>query len=65
MKKIAGDTIILHKFTKNYNHMSYRCWDTEWDRQKIVVILGPFTPLITRKKIFLKKWKESSGDVII
>ena len=68
MKKIAGDIIILHKFTKNYNHMSYGSWDTEWDRQKLLsfyAIFCTFTPLITRKIKILKKWKESSGDVII
>ena len=24
---------ILHMCTKNYNHMMYASWDTEWDRQ--------------------------------
>ena len=33
MKKIAGDIITLHKYTKIYNHMRYSSWDTEWDRQ--------------------------------
>ena len=32
-KKIAGDIIILHKCTKNHNHMRYSSWDMEWDRQ--------------------------------
>ena len=33
MEKFAGDTIILHKCTKNHNHMMYSSRDTEWDRQ--------------------------------
>ena len=27
-KKIAGDIIILHMCTKNYNHMRHSSWDT-------------------------------------
>ena len=31
--KITEDIIILLMCTKNYNHMMYDSWDTEWDRQ--------------------------------
>ena len=30
-KKIAGYIIILHMCTKNYNHLRYGSWDTEWN----------------------------------
>ena len=37
MKKVTGDIIILHKCTKNDNHMRYGFCDTEF-----IVILGHF-----------------------
>ena len=41
-KKIAVDITILLTRTKDHNHMIYDFWDTEWDKQKIFVILGDF-----------------------
>ena len=35
-----------HHFTKNHNYVIYGSWDTEWDRQNILLfwaIFGPFT----------------------
>ena len=73
-EKITIDITILHKCTKNHNHMRYGSWDTEWDRQKKLFwdIFCPFTPLTTQKIKILKKWKKHpemvyqksrSGDV--
>ena len=31
MKKTPGDNIILHKCTKNYDHMMHRSWDMVHD----------------------------------
>ena len=52
MRKIAGDVIILHKFTKNHNHMGYSSWNVEWDRQNFLsfwAIFCHFTPLATKE----------------
>ena len=43
MKKVAGDIIILHMYTTNYNHMRYCTWDTECETE-FFVILGHFLP---------------------
>ena len=32
MEKTPGDIIILHKYTKNYDHMLYCSWDVVRDR---------------------------------
>ena len=32
MKKESGDIIILHMYTKNYDHMMYSSWDMVHDR---------------------------------
>ena len=49
-KKIAGDIIILHMCTKNYNQMRYRSFSA---------IFCPFAPPLTTQKIkILKKWKK-------
>ena len=61
MKKIAGDTIILHKVTKNPNHMRYSSWDMEWGRLNFLsfwAIFCHFTTLKTRKIKIFKKWKK-------
>ena len=42
MKKIAGDTIILHMFTKSNNNMIYGSWDMDLDGLDFFVILGHF-----------------------
>ena len=49
MKKVTGDIIILHKCTKNDNHMRYGSF---W------AIFSSFTPLTIRKIKILKKWKK-------
>ena len=61
MKKIPGDSIILHRCTINYNHMMYGYWDTQRDRQNFLLfwtIFCPVTPLTTWKIKILKKWKK-------
>ena len=48
LKKIAGEIIISHLFTKNHNHMRHGSWDTGWHRQNfwsLWAIFCPFTPL--------------------
>ena len=47
MKKIAGDMIILHKCTKNHNHMRYGSWDMLWDRQNFFCHFGPIFALLS------------------
>ena len=47
MKKTPEDVIILHKCTKNNNHMMYASWDMEYERQNFLsfwAILCPFPP---------------------
>ena len=50
MKKFAGD-IILHKCTKNHNHMMYSSWDTDWDKTFFAILDNflPFYPSDTKK----------------
>ena len=67
LQKIAGDIIILHMCTKNHNYMRYSFWNTKWE-----IFLSfwanfyPLTPpLTTQKTKIMKKWKKTSGDVII
>ena len=61
-KKIAGDIIILHMFTKNHNYMMSGSWDTEWDKQDFLSFWAIFDlllpPLTTRKIKILKKWEK-------
>ena len=52
MKKAAGDTILLHKCTKNPDHKLYCSWDMTFNRRNyfsVWVIFCPFTPLPTQK----------------
>ena len=47
MKTFAGDIIILHMCTKNYNHAMYCSWDMECGRQNFLslwTIFCPFKP---------------------
>ena len=55
MKKVPGDTIILHMPTINDNHMMYASWD--WSATDFFVILGYFLPCypLTTQKIKTKK----------
>ena len=58
LKKAPGDTIILHKCTKNYDHMLYG----SWDMVRIMCYFSfwamfcPFTPLTAQKIKILQKW---------
>ena len=62
MKKTPGDIIILHKCTKNHDHMLYCSWDMVHDRCNCYfsfwTIFCPFTPLTARKMKISKKWKQ-------
>ena len=67
MQKIAGDIIILHMCTKTHNHMRHGWWNTEWDRQN-VVILGHFLPFYLPNNLEnqnFEKMTKASGDVIV
>ena len=69
MKKTPGDVIILHKCTKNRDHMEYCSWDMMRDRSNcyfsVWAIFCPFTPLTCPKNENFKKTKKISGDSII
>ena len=62
LKKTPGDIIILHKYTKNHDHMLYCSWDLLSDRCNYYfsfwAIFCPFTPLTAQKIKILKKWKK-------
>ena len=61
MKKTPGD-IILHKCTKNYDHMLYCSWDMACDRCNhfsFWAIFCSFIPLTAPKIKILKKWKKT------
>ena len=45
MKQGSREAIILHKCTKNHDHMMYASWDMEHYRQNFFAILGHFLPL--------------------
>ena len=66
-KKMAGDIIILHKCTKNHNHMLYCSW--KWHMTDVIVIFhfGLFFSLLNQNipKIEIKKKKPTPGDIII
>ena len=62
MKKTPGDVIILHKCTKNYDHLVYCCsWDMVYDGCKCYfsfwATFCPFTSLTDHKMEISKKWK--------
>ena len=62
MKKNPGDIIILHKSTKNHDHMLYCSWDMVQDGCNCYfsfwAIFCPFTPLNSLKNKISKKWKK-------
>ena len=59
MKKVPGDVIILHKCTKNHDHMLHCSWDTICDKCNSFFYFGLcFGPLTTQKIKILKKWKK-------
>ena len=61
-KKTPGDIIILHKCTKNRDHMLYCSWDMVRDRCNwyfsFWAVFCPFTSLTAWKMKFSKKWKK-------
>ena len=71
MKNPPGDIIILHKCTKNNDHILYCSWDMARDRCNLFFFLGYFVTLIpprslTAQKIkIFQKMKKTSGDIII
>ena len=69
MNKIPRDIIILHKCTKNHDHMLFHSWDMACDRCNCYfsfwAILCPFIPLTAQKIKILKKMKKTAGDIII
>ena len=58
---MPGDIIILHKCTKNHDHMLYCSWDMAHDRCNCYfsfrAIFCPFTPLTAQKIKMIKKKK--------
>ena len=57
-RKNAGDIIILHKCSKNHNHMRYSSWDTKWERLNFLfwaTFFCHFTPL--KSKFYKNKNK--------
>ena len=67
MKEKTGDIIILHKCTKNHDHIACRFWDMAHDRCNCYfsfwAIFCPFTPAWKMK--ISKEWKKKPGDIII
>ena len=58
--KKPGYIIILHKCTKNHDHMLYCSWEFVCDRCNYVsfwAIFYPFTPLKAQKTETSQKWK--------
>ena len=60
-KKTPGDIIILHKCTKNHDHMLYCSWDMACDKSNYFSLY----PLNSPKNQNLKKMKKMHGDNII
>ena len=62
MKKATGDIIILHRCTKNHDHMVYCSWDMVCNGCNCYFfILGyflPFYPVTAQKNKISKKWKK-------
>ena len=60
-KKMPGNIIILHKYTKNHDHMLYCSWDTAHDTCNYFsfwAIYCPFTPVTAQKMKISKTWKK-------
>ena len=58
LKKTPGDTIILHKCTKNHDHMLKCSWDMACDRCNCYFSLWAiFCPFTAQKIKVLQKWK--------
>ena len=69
MKKMPWDIIILHKCSKNYDHMLHCSWDMARDRCNccfsFLAIFCPFTPLNRPKNQNFWKMKKTPEDIII
>ena len=79
IKKTPGDVIILHKFTKNHDHMVYWSWDMPCCVTDVIIFhFGLFFALSPPKnetcpnlhkneneKKWKKKEKKTPGDIII
>ena len=68
LKKATEDIIILHKCTKNHDHMPYFSLDMAHDRCNYFTfwaIFHPFTPLTAQKIKMKKKMKKKLWDIII
>ena len=67
-EKTPGDIIILHKCTKNHDHILYCPWDTAHDTcnccYSFWVFFTPFT-LLTAQKTKFQKNEKNPGDIII
>ena len=70
-KKRSGDITILHKCTKNHDHMLHCSWDTTHDGCNFYfsfwAIFCPFTPPSSNnpKNQNFNKMKKMPGDIII
>ena len=58
-KKKPGDVIILHKCTKNYNHMVYCSWYGVW-HVIVIFYFGLFFALLPHN--FPEKWKFKKNE---
>ena len=69
LKKMLGDIIILHKYTKNHEYMLYCSLDMAHTGCNCYfsfqAIFFPFTSLTTAQKIKIKNKKKMPGDIII
>ena len=59
MKKMPGDIIILHKCTKNHDHMLQCSWDMACDRCNYFPFWAIFCPFTIQKIKISKKWKNT------
>ena len=64
MKQTPGDVSILHKCTKNHDHMLYCSWNMVRDRCNCYFSFWtsfyPFILLTSQKIKFFKKWKKKA-----
>ena len=66
MKKIPGDIILLHKCTKNHDHMLYCSWDMAHDECNFVIFhFRLIFALLQPEKWKFQKMKKAAGDVTI
>ena len=69
MKKTSGHIMILHKCTKNHDHMLCCSWDIARDGCDFCfsfwAIFCPFTPLTAQKIKTKKKMEKTPGDVTL